>query len=55
VSCGVVILLGGGVEVLTRRVDWRQSDTMHVAAERSNRVGGSLPWMRVLSVWRGRG
>jgi hypothetical protein len=31
VSCGVVILLGGGVEVLTRRVDWRRSDTMRVA------------------------
>jgi hypothetical protein len=27
--------IAGGVEVLTRRVDWRQSDTMRVA----NRVG----------------
>jgi hypothetical protein len=29
-SCGVDIT-GGGVEVLTRRVDWRRSDTMRVA------------------------
>jgi hypothetical protein len=32
VSCGVVILLGGGAEVLTRRVDYRRSDTMCVAS-----------------------
>jgi hypothetical protein len=24
-------ITGGGVEVLTRRVDWRRSDTMRVA------------------------
>jgi hypothetical protein len=24
-------IVGGGVEVLTRRVDWRRSDTRHVA------------------------
>jgi hypothetical protein len=24
-------ITGGGTEVLTRRVDWRRSDTMHVA------------------------
>jgi hypothetical protein len=31
VSCGVVVLLGGGAEVLIRRLDWRRSDTMRVA------------------------
>jgi hypothetical protein len=31
VSCGVVILTVGGVEVVTRRVDWRRNDTMRVA------------------------
>jgi hypothetical protein len=38
----------GGAEVLTRRVDWRRSDTMCVAG-RAEWVG-CLPWLRVLSV-----
>jgi hypothetical protein len=29
-------ITGGGVEVLTRRVDWRRSDTRRVARERGN-------------------
>jgi hypothetical protein len=28
---GCCDIIGGGVEVLTRRVDWRRSDTMRVA------------------------
>jgi hypothetical protein len=29
-------ITGGGAEVLTRRVDWRQSDTMRVAGCKEN-------------------
>jgi hypothetical protein len=48
-------ITGGGAEVLTRRVDWRRSD---YACSRQSGVTewvGCLPWLRVLSVWRGRG
>jgi hypothetical protein len=33
---GCCDITGGGVEVLTRRVDWRRSDTMRVAGKRGN-------------------
>jgi hypothetical protein len=49
-------IIGGGGEVLTRRLDWRQSDTMRVAGRAGvNEWMGCLPWLRVLSVCRGRG
>jgi hypothetical protein len=35
-------ITGGGVEVLTRRVDWRRSDTMCVAGR-----GGVTEWVGV--------
>ena len=44
-------ITGGGAEVLTRRVDWRQSG--HYACSRQSGVTewvGCLPWLRVLSV-----
>jgi hypothetical protein len=44
------------VKVLTRRVDWKRSDTMwcstvkFTVGENSDEWVGCLPWLRVLSV-----
>jgi hypothetical protein len=48
-------ITGGGAEVLTKRVDLRRK-RHYVCSPQSGVTEwvGCLPWLRVLSVWRGR-